>query len=344
MEWVGDMVDGITTGLGVAAGRVGAKGDGERSSDDYRYEWDPRWGRRRSGNAESSSRVEQPEGESFDFQENRVVFSKLTGMRLVRAKIRDNAFSASSFRGAELTDSAMVDSSLAGASVNELRMDGSELKDVVIAGSKLNRVSLRGGSGMKNVKLAGSSLTGFTLEEGSWMEDSRCAGVTINGLTFSGKTRLKDARLSGTSVNQCTLKAVTLTDTRFDGCTLGGTAIEDTEISGCAIRGVSLHDSLIAGSRIRDMRLEATGFGALKIERCDLKNVVVRDSFDGRFPRKAERLSFADAQLENVQFIGCTFRDTTFKGFKADGLRIRGKDFSGRTIEIAEDLRALAEQ
>jgi uncharacterized protein YjbI with pentapeptide repeats len=344
MEWVGDMVEGITSGLGVAADRAGIQADGNRSRDDYRYEWDPRWGRQRGGNAESSSRVEQPEGESFDFQDNRVVFSKLSGMRLVRAKVRDNAFSASTLRGAELTDSAMVDSSLAGASVHELRMDGSQLKDVVIAGSKLNRVELRDGSGMKNVKFAGSSVTALTLEGASWVEDSRCAGVTINGSTLSGKTRVKDTRLNGTTVNRCTLKAVQLADTRVDACTIGDTTIRDTELSGCVMRGVSLHDSAISGSRIKDARLESAGFSALKIEACTLKNIVIRDTFHGRFPGKAERFSLVDCTFDNVQFIGCTIRDTTIKGIKAEGLRIHGKDLSGRTIETVEDLRALSER
>jgi hypothetical protein len=45
-----------------------------------------------------------------------------------------------------------------------------------------------------------------------------------------------------------------------------------------------------------------------------------------------------------VQFIGCTFRDTTFKGIEAEGLRIRGRDFSGQTIEKVEDLRAFADR
>ncbi|MGA2641019.1 MAG: pentapeptide repeat-containing protein [Spirochaetia bacterium] len=344
MDWVGDMVDGITSGLGVAPDRDHPAGDWGRSSDDYRYEWDPRWGRRRGGNAENSSRVEQPEGESFEFQENRVIFSKLSGMRLVRAKVRDNAFSASTFRGAALTDSAIVDSSLAGASVHDLLMDSSEMKDVVIAGSKIHRLELRGGSGLKNVKLSGSSVSGFNLESASQIEDTRFAGVAINGCTFSEKTRLKDTRLRGTAVNHCTLQGVTIADTRIDGCTLGNTNLADSEISVCTLRGVSFHDSNVTNSRIKDSRLEAVGFASLVIEGSELKNVTFRDVFDGRFPRKAEKLSLVNVKLDNVQFIGCTFRDTTIKGFKADNLRIRGRDFSGRTIERLEDLQALSER
>jgi uncharacterized protein YjbI with pentapeptide repeats len=344
MDWVGDMVDGITSGLGVTPDRGRPSWDSGRSGDDYRYEWDPRWGRRRGGNAENSSRVEQPEGESFEFRENRVIFSKLSGMRLVRSKVRDNAFSASTLRGADLTDSAIVDSSLAGASVHELLMDTAEMKDVVIAGSKLNRLQLRGGSGMKNVKLSGSSVSGFSLETGSRIEDTRFAGVAINGCTFSEKTRLKDTRLNGTAVNHCTMQRVTLAETRIDGCTLGNTNFADSEISGSTIRGVSFHDSEITGSRIRDSRLEAVGFASLMIERSELRNVAIRDVFDGRFPRKAEKLTLVDVKLDNVQFIGCTFRDTTIRGISVEGLRIRGRDLSGKTVEKVEDLQALSER
>ena len=140
------------------------------------------------------------------------------------------------------------------------------------------------------------------------------------------------------------MQGVTLADTRIDGCTLGNTNFADSEISGCAIRGVSFHDSGITGSRIRDSRLEAVGFASLKIERSELRNVAIRDVFLGRFPRKAEKLSLVDVKLDNVQFIGCTFRDTTIRGISAEGLRIRGRDFSGKTIEKAEDLQALSER
>ena len=118
----------------------------------------------------------------------------------------------------------------------------------------------------------------------------------------------------------------------------------ETEITGCVLRGVSLADSTIIGSRIRDARLEAVGFAHLAIERCELKNLVIRDSMDGRFPRKVVGLRFIDAKLDNVQFIGCALMDTTFRGFSAEGLRIRGRDLSGRTFESADELRALSER
>jgi len=344
MEWVGDMVDGITSGLGVDMDVGRANPVSDRSGDNYRYEWDPRWGRRRGGNSENSSRVEQPEGEAYEFQENRVVFSKVAGLRLVRAKIRDNSFSASTFRDAELTDSVIVDSSLAGASVHDLLMDKAELKDVVIAGSKINRMEMRTGSTMKNVKISGSPVSSLMLEGDSRIEDTRLAGVVASGCSLSRKARIKDTRFNGSTLNGLALEGTTLADTRVDGCTLSATRLVESEINGCVLRGVSLADSTIIASRVKDARLEAVGFGNLAIERSELKNLVIRDSMDGRFPRKVVGLKFIDVKLDNVQFIGCALMDTTFKGFSAEGFRIRGRDLSGRTFESADQLRALSER
>jgi uncharacterized protein YjbI with pentapeptide repeats len=49
-----------------------------------------------------------------------------------------------------------------------------------------------------------------------------------------------------------------------------------------------------------------------------------------------------DCELENVEFVDCTFRDTNFRSIKAKDLRLRDVDFTGKTIERIEDLEALA--
>ena len=82
----------------------------------------------------------------------------------------------------------------------ELRMDKAEMKDVTIAGSKMSRLTMQGGSLLKSTKFAGSTLTGLTLEEGSRMEDSRLAGCTsANGFTLAQGSEIKDCRFNGMS-------------------------------------------------------------------------------------------------------------------------------------------------
>ena len=342
MEWVGDMVDGITSGLGAGAA-AWAEGEWKGPSDNYRYEWDHRWSRRRGGNAENSSRVEKPEGEQFEFQDNRAVFSKISGLHLVRAKVKDNAFSASTLRDVDLVDSSLVDSSLAGASLHGLRMERSEMKDVVIAGSKVSRLELSDRSGLKNVKFAGSSVSSLSLSADTWLEDTRVSGTTVSGCALAGRSRLKDCRLNGCTANRLDLKAVSMSDTRLDGCTLADTVLEDTEVHGCVLRAVNLRQSRITASRLKDCRLDSAGFDELTVQGSELRNFFIRDSLDAAFPRRTERFTIQDSRLDDIHFTGCRLSGCTIRGVKASGLRIRGRDLSGRTIENADQLKDLSE-
>jgi uncharacterized protein YjbI with pentapeptide repeats len=336
MGWVEDMVDGITSGLGVT--------DTDRRWDEPGASWEPRRASRRGGNTQNGSRVDQPEGQDYEFQGNRVVFSKLLDLHLVRSRVKDNSFSASTIQGADLTDSSMKDNSFAGSALRELHMEEAAMKDVIVAGSKLTRFDLRTHSVMKNARISGSTLTAVLLQEESAIEDTRVSGATLNGFTLSAKARLKDSRLSGVPVSRLPLQGGGIFDTRLDGCVITEARFTDTEVSSCAFHGSRLSDAEIGASRIKDCRFDAIGFSLLRIQNSELKNVSFRDAFVGRLPRKAENLLFQDVKLDNVQFIGCTFRDTTFKGIKVQGMRFRGIDFSGRTIERVEDLAGYSEK
>jgi uncharacterized protein YjbI with pentapeptide repeats len=337
MGWVDDMVDGITSGLGVRERRGHRERDRGRYTYDYHYEWGSR-------NAQNSSRVEQPEGEEYEFRGNRAIYSKISALHLIRSKVKDNSFSASSFRDADLIDSVMEDSSLAGASLHELRMEGALIKDLSVAGSKLAKVSLQRGCFLKKTRVAGSPISSLSLEGESRIEDTRLSGTALNGLTLTGKSRIKDCRLNGTTVSHLTMDGTGFSDMRIDGCTIGSSQFTDAEVTGCILRGVSLQDAQIGGCRIKDCRIDATAFSGLRIVKSDLKDVTIRDPFDARPPRTASNLSILYSTLDGVQFIGCTFKDTTLKGIHAKDVRLRGIDLTGKTIERVEDLEALADR
>ena len=171
------------------------------------------------------------------------------------------------------------------------------------------------------------------------------AGCTaVNGFTLSAGSEIKDCRFNGMSANHITFQKSALGDSRFDGCTIGNTSFENAEIKNCGFRGVRMQDSGIEASHLKDSRFEAFGFSGLRVQNSELKNVIFRDSFEGRFAGTAERLSLMDSKLDNVHFIGCTFRDTTIKGVKIKDIRLRGVDLTGKTIARAEDLIELAER
>jgi len=345
MEWVDDMVGGITSGLGISSDRGGWDSGTGKYAYDYHYEWDPRRGGRRGGNAQDSSRVEAPEGESFEFRGNRVAFSKLSGMRYVRSRVKDNSFSASTFKDAELIDSVLQDSSFSGASVHELRMEDSQVTGMILAGSKVSRMSLTGKSLVKDTRISGGGLTGLSLTGGSSIEDTRLSGSALTTLSLTKESLVKDCRLSGVAVSHVTLEAARFKNVRISGCALGTTVFAGTEIEDSALRGLRLRDSEIRDSRFKDSKFEGIAFDALKVQNCRMSSTTFRDPFHkafGLFQKNAEKLSLVDCELDNVEFVDCTFRETTIKGLKARDMRFRGVDFSGKTIERIEDLEALA--
>ena len=322
MGWVNDMVDGITGGLGV---RTDA-------------------GSRSSGNGQSSSRVEQPEGEGYEFRGNRVVYSRLSGMRMVRSKIKDNSFSASTFKDADLVDSSIEDCSLAGASLHELRMEKSDLKDVYLSGSKVNRLTLQGSTSMKGMRISGSRVNGMILLDGSRIRDTRFSGTAVSSLTLSRAAQMKDLRLTGATVSHLTMEASSLTNVRAQGCVLDGSRIADSELADTDFRGTRLRAAEISASRFKDCRFEAIAFDRLRVINSSLRKVVFRDSnfkMYGPLRAQAENLSIIDSDLDEVDFSDCVIHYTTIQGIKAHGIRLRGVDLSGTTITRAEDLEAL---
>jgi hypothetical protein len=124
-QWVDEVVDKVTSGIGKALEWIdpdtGYYGNHHHGGDERRSDGARSW-----HNAQTLSRVEQPEGEDFQFNDNRATYSKLRSLRLTRSRMNSNAFSASTVIDVEMADSVMEDTSLAGASLNELRMTGDE--------------------------------------------------------------------------------------------------------------------------------------------------------------------------------------------------------------------------
>jgi uncharacterized protein YjbI with pentapeptide repeats len=342
MDWVGDMVEGITSSLGVSTGSMDdddprRPGRGDRS--DYRYEWSR--GRRSRGGGWGPAQVEQPVGEDFEYKDNHVTFSRIIGVQLFRAKMKDNTFSAASLTGAQVVDGTMESCFLAGASLNDLRIEGGRMKSVFLKGCKVNRLVIGKGSTFKDTRIAGAGVTDLSLDGESSLENSTISGGVLNGFSLGMRSLLKSCRLSGVAVTQLSLDGSRVKDSWFKGSFLTGGRARDAEVLSCAFRGVRLQDFELTSSRIKDSRFDAIGFQDLKVIGSTLKNVIFRDTpLD--LPRMGQGFSILDSRLDNMEFTGCTFRNTTIKGVTADNLRLRGVDLTDRTIESADELRSIA--
>jgi len=326
-----------TAGAGDTAEEV----PGGRFSHDYGYEWVRRHRGPRSRNAQDSSFVEQPEGEEFEFEGNRVVHGKIIGMRLTRSKVKDNRFNASVFRDAVLVDSAMEDCALSGASLAGLSMEGSRMRVANFAGSKVGRLELQGGSELENVRFMGCTVQSLSCRGESGILNVNFAGGLMNSLALASRSRMRDCRMSGVTSARLTMERSLIHDTKCDGCGLTDVNLSSVEMDACTLRGVSVHGATLENCRMLQCRVEAMAFENLRIRGDSLERVRIEGP---HFPCRLQTMGMeiSDCTWDDMKFEECTFQDTAFLGIESKGLRFRGVDFTGRKIEKAEDLEDLA--
>ena len=318
---------------------------------DWRRDWDRDWRRYArgpwdstwwsGGNAQNFSRVEQPEGESFEFKDNRVTFSKIRELRLVRSKVNDNSFSASSVHGVDLIDSEMANNSLAGASFHDLRMERAHMKGNSIAGTKLHDFSIRADSAVSRSDVSGSSISNLAVAGSSNLEDCRISGTVLHDVSIGSASTIKGSRISSSKVSDVTFAGSRVTDTEISGSVLDKVDFRGSDLKDSSLTGVRMHKCDLLGAKIEATRLKAVSFDNLRVENSTLKGVELRDDFD-HFHRQVQDLQLRDATLEKVIFINCIFRGTTIKSINGSNLRIEGKNLSGMTIDSVEVLEGLA--
>ncbi len=335
-EWVDNVMDKVTSGIGKAIEWIdseavhfaGGCDDGSGTGNARRGNW---------GNSQTLSSMEQPEGEDYQFGDNRAAYSKLRSLRLTRSRMNGNTFSASTVIDVEMADSVMEDGCLIGASLHELRMAESEITEVRVTGSKLTRVEMRGKSKIKDLRISGCNVTALTLTDDSGIEKSRFSGSNATNVTLSAKSAVRKARVNGSNANRVSLESSSVSDTETSVSNL-----TDVQVIGSQIQDTSFRSTQIKDSRFTDCKLASVVFADSRMERSVFKDVEFRREPQG-YSGEARNLTIVDVSLESCGFINCAFRNTTIKGITAKNLRFTGKDFSGITIKNVKDLEALAD-
>lgn len=294
-DWVKDMVDEMAQG--VREGLGSEEYDPATGSYEYRYryDWDPSSYWKRMGmNAQDVSRVEQPEGESFEFRDNKFAFSKLRSMRLVRSTVKNNAFYAATVHDISLEDSSLLDGSFAGASLHDLVMAASEMKNVKFEGVKVKGLSIRKNSFMRATKFSGGHINGLGLSDGSGIEGGRMAGVKIadfslvdsvlSDAVFKGMCA-QDWKIEGSKLNGCRLERIGMFGVRIKNSALSGVvfrqeyegtfnrardlAIEDSTLESCEFIECTIRDTKIKGITARGLTIHGKDLTGRTFEKAE---------------------------------------------------------------------------
>ncbi len=254
--------------------------------------------------------AEQPVGEHYDMRDNRIVVSRLAGLRLNKAAFRGNEMHASA-----LTELALNDASFNG---NALR------------GSSLKRGTVERGAVNDN-RLDGSQLAGLELRDSSLLENH-----------FKG-ARIRALEMSGAEMRQCSFKAAKLKNVTLRN----GASLADTKLSGIVGSDWTLDDSRWTDVRLRGAVVTRLVARQANFEHCNFRN---GDGARGEVvggPAAAagvmRDLTLARVTMRGCEFSHCTFDGTVIENIElAENLRFERVDFSGRTIGALHELEALA--
>lgn len=93
----------------------------------------------------------------------------------------------------------------------------------------------------------------------------------------------------------------------WTGLDLTGEKLHDRDLLECSVTGATLDDAVFSGSRLREVRLEGVEATAVRLDRCEWREVEVDSSRFGA-------LDLYDAQLRLVHLTGCRIGYLNLRG------------------------------
>ena len=252
-------------------------------------------------------KADEPQGEDFRCEDNRLNVAQLRDIRLCRAEFCDNDVSAARLADLEVTDGKFNANALRGSSLRHALIEHSDVIDNQLSGAQISRLTL-GRSTVRGNRFSGAHIREMGMAE-SVLESSEFSGVKLKNIVGKAGTHIKHARFNGVMGRDWLLDAAVMSDVVMNGMVVSGLVLDHAGLERCEIK---TRDGARRGdqrdwSRIRDLTL---------------KRVVMKD----------------------CEFVDCRFDRTTIENCTVEGLRFDGVDFSGLTLSSAEALVALAQE
>jgi len=127
-----------------------------------------------------------------------------------------------------------------------------------------------------------------------------------------------------------------------DGVVQAGLAVRDVDLSGRAAAGAELEQCRYTAVNFGGVRLRRATIRDVEFDRCDLANLLARDSSLIRVAVRASRMTgaallagvvrdvtFRDCRMDMASFSGCRFASVTFANCRLDQANFGDADLSG---------------
>ena len=254
--------------------------------------------------------ADQPVGEHYDMRDNRIVVSRLAGLRLNKAEFRGNEMHASALTELDMNDTSFNGNAFRGSSLKRGTVAGGAVTDNRIYGSQLAVLELRDSSAVENT-LTGARIRALEMS-GAKMRHCSLMATKLKNVALINGTSLADIKLSGIVGSDWTLDDSRWTDVRLQGAVVTRLVARQANLEHCNFRNGDGARGEVAGG-------PAAAAG------------VMRD------------LTLARVTMRGCEFAHCTFDGTVIENIElAENLRFERVDFSGRTIGALHELEALA--
>lgn len=203
-------------------------------------------------NKATLAKVEEPTGQDYKAEGNRIVVSELKRLDLTQAEFCENTMHAaalqdaevangplsrntlrgSSLKRASLTASEVTGNTLNGASLSRLSVTSSVFADNAVNGAQIRALSMQSAE-VRSTKVNGSKLKDIDLTGGSRLDHVKISGVVAEGWELAGSALVR-VKFAGSNdepirIRDLTLDGVNLNACEFAGCTFDGTTIKGVD-------------------------------------------------------------------------------------------------------------------
>ena len=251
------------------------------------------------------AKADEPEGEDYRCDDNRINVSQIKGLHLVRAEFCNNDLNAAGIARLEITGGKFSDNAMRGSYLKRSLIEDSE-----VIGNQFNGVQLvgltLGTAKLTNSRFNGAQVKDFGLAN-STMDNTRFNGVNLRSVVLKADSAMNDVTVNGLMGKDWLLDNATMVNVDFKGLRITGLVLDHTRLENCTIRST-----------------DWTG----QLERGDLS--LVRD------------LTIEHSMCKNCEFIDCRFDRTTLRNVQASDLVFESVDFTDMTFESTADFARLA--
>lgn len=198
-----------------------------------------------------SSNVQMPTGEDFDFTDNDINLSQISGLELSHsAFVTDNSIQASTIRGLKIEHGEFTDSQINGSSIEDMEIDGSEWSDISVNGSKLQSLKLAKDTELSDLQFHGCHFKNLSFEKCdlSDMQFHGCKGTQVRLVNCDWS----DVAMMGTHFGDAHFENVKMSDGKMEGLRFFNCTIKNVDLSDFALSKVDFTGQEIDGEKELD--------------------------------------------------------------------------------------------